>query len=120
MPALNESGLKEKLRSNPLGIYLIYGEESYLKKTYIEKIISKTVDKSFEDFNLHVFDGKECTLSDVYEIAGAVPMMAESKCVSVKDFPLDTLVLFGKRVSKKRTQNRQGIESSHIHPVRQD
>ena len=91
MPALNESGLKEKLRSNPLGIYLIYGEESYLKKTYIEKIISKTVDKSFEDFNLHVFDGKECTLSDVYEIAGAVPMRAESKCVSVKDFPLDTL-----------------------------
>ena len=91
MPALNESALKEKLRENPVGVYLIYGEESYLKKTYIDKIVSKTVDPAFEDFNFHKFDGKECTLSDIYESAEAVPMMAETKCVLVKDFPLDTL-----------------------------
>lgn len=91
MPALNESALKDKLKENPVGVYLIYGEESYLKKTYIDKIVSKTVDPSFEDFNFHTFDGKECTLSDVYESAEAVPMMAETKCVLVKDFPLDTL-----------------------------
>ncbi len=91
MPVLNEAGLKEKLRSNPVGIYLIYGEESYLKKVYVDKIISKTVDDTFADFNFHTFDGKDCTLSDIYESAGAVPMMAETKCVLVKDFPLDTL-----------------------------
>lgn len=91
MPVLNESDLKEKLRSNPVGIYLIYGEESYLKKVYVDKIVSKTVDDAFGDFNLHTFDGKECTFSDIYESAGAVPMMAETKCVLVKDFPLDTL-----------------------------
>ncbi len=91
MPALNESSLKDKLRDNPVGVYLIYGEESYLKKTYIDKIVSKTVDPAFEDFNFHTFDGKECSLSDVYESAEAVPMMAETKCVLVKDFPLDTL-----------------------------
>ena len=54
MPVLNESALKEKLKSNPVGIYLIYGEENYLKKVYTEKIIKKTVDPSFEDFNFHV------------------------------------------------------------------
>ncbi len=91
MPLLNEQSLKEKLRDNPVGVYLIYGEESYLKKIYIDKIISKTVDDAFADFNFHTFDGKECTLSEVYESAEAVPMMAESKCVLVKDFPLDTL-----------------------------
>ncbi len=91
MPILNEAALKEKLKENPVGIYLIYGEESYLKKIYIEKIISKTVDPAFEDFNFHTFDGKESTLSDIYESAGAVPMMAETKCVLVKDFPLDNL-----------------------------
>ena len=91
MPSLNESALKEKLRDNPVGVYLIYGEEAYLKKTYVDKIVSKTVDPAFEDFNFHTFDGKECTLSEVYESAEAVPMMAETKCVLVKDFPLDTL-----------------------------
>lgn len=91
MPILNESALKDKLKENPVGVYLIYGEESYLKKTYIDKIVSKTVDSAFEDFNFHAFDGKESTLSDIYESAQAVPMMAETKCVLVKDFPLDTL-----------------------------
>ena len=91
MPALNESALKEKLRENPVGVYLIYGEENYLKKVYIDKIVSKTVDDSFADFNFHTFDGKEATLSDIYESAQAVPMMAETKCVLVKDYPLDTL-----------------------------
>ena len=91
MPLLNETALKEKLKENPVGVYLIYGEESYLKKTYIDKIVSKTVDSAFEDFNFHTFDGKESTLSDIYESAQAVPMMAETKCVLVKDFPLDTL-----------------------------
>lgn len=91
MPALNESALKEKLRENPVGVYLVYGEESYLKKVYIDKIVAKTVDESFADFNFHTFDGKEATLSDIYESAQAVPMMAETKCVLVKDFPLDTL-----------------------------
>lgn len=91
MPIINESGIKEKLKENPVGIYLIYGEESYLKKIYVEKIVKKTVDPSFEDFNFHSFDGKDSTLSEIYECAGAVPMMAETKCVLVKDFPLDTL-----------------------------
>ena len=91
MPSLNELSLKERIKSNPLGVYLIYGEESYLKKIYIEKIISKAVDKSFEDFNLHVFEGKETNIAEIYDSSQAVPMMAESTCVHVKDFPLDTL-----------------------------
>ncbi len=91
MAVLNESALKDKIKSDPLGIYLIYGEESYLKKTYTEKIISKVVDESFADFNLHVFDGKETSLADIYDSTQAVPMMAESTCVHVKDFPLDSL-----------------------------
>lgn len=91
MPALNESALKDKLKENPVGVYLIYGEEKYSVKAYIDKIVSKTVDESFADFNFHTFDGKESTLSEVYESAQAVPMMAETKCVLAKDFPLDTL-----------------------------
>lgn len=91
MPLLDEKALKEKISKNPVGVYLIYGEESYLKKVYTQKIIDKTVDEAFADFNFHTFDGKEATLSDIYESVEAVPMMAETKCILVKDFPLDTL-----------------------------
>lgn len=91
MAVINESGLKEKLRENPVGVFLIYGEENYLKKAYTEKIIKKTVDDAFADFNFHKFDGKECSLSEIYESACAVPMMSDTRCVLVKDFPLDTL-----------------------------
>lgn len=91
MSALNESALKEKIKNEPLGIYLFYGEEGYLKKIYVDKIVSKTVDEDFADFNFHTFDGKESTLSEIYESVVAVPMMAETKCILVKDYPLDTL-----------------------------
>lgn len=91
MPLLDEKALKEKISKDPVGVYLIYGEESYLKKVYTQKIVDKTVDEAFADFNFHTFDGKEATLSDIYESAESVPMMAETKCVLVKDFPLDTL-----------------------------
>ena len=91
MAALNEASLKEKLRDDPVGVYLIYGEESYLKKIYTDRIVKKTVDDTFADFNFHVFDGKETMLNEIYESAAAVPMMAETKCVLVKDMPLDSL-----------------------------
>ena len=53
MPAINESAFKDIIKNNPVGIFLIYGEEGYLKKAYAEKIISKTVDDAFADFNFH-------------------------------------------------------------------
>lgn len=91
MAALNEQTLKEKIKSEPLGIWLFYGEESYLKKAYVDKLVSKTVDEDFADFNFHIFDGKNSDFSEIYESVTAVPMMAEAKCVLVKDYPLDTL-----------------------------
>lgn len=91
MASLNESALKEKIKNSPEGIYLIYGEEGYLKKVYVDKIVSATVEEDFADFNLHVFDGKETGLDEIYESAIEVPMMAETKCVVVKDFPIESM-----------------------------
>lgn len=90
MPALNEITLKEKLRGCAAGIYLIYGEEGYLKKVYSDKIVSKCVDKSFADFNFHTFEGKQTELSEIYDSVLAVPLMAQTSCVLVRDMPFDT------------------------------
>ncbi len=90
MAILNESAIKEKLRENPVGVYLIYGEEDYLKKVYAEKIVAKCVDKDFADFNLHIFEGTDTDLSAVYDATQGVPMMSDTNCVFVKDMPFES------------------------------
>lgn len=89
MPAMSESELKVKIKSSPNGVYLFYGDESYLVRIYTDMLIKETVDESFRDFNLHIFDCDDADLSDIYESVSAVPMMAESKCVVVKNYPLE-------------------------------
>lgn len=91
MAATGEQTLKEKIRTSPLGAYLIYGDEDYLKKIYVEKIVSAVVDDDFAEFNYHKFDGKEASLGDVYDSVEAMPMMSDTTCVLVEDMPLDTL-----------------------------
>lgn len=94
MPELTEADLKLKIKSAPVGAYLLCGDEDYLIKVYTDKLIKTCVDESFYDFNLHVFDkeGKDDKdLSEIYENAMAVPMMAESKCVLVKNYPVEDL-----------------------------
>ncbi len=91
MAAIGEQKLKEKIRTSPLGAYFIYGDEDYLKKIYVGKIVSAVVDDDFAEFNFHKFDGKEATLGDVYDSVEAMPMMSDNTCVLVEDMPLDTL-----------------------------
>ena len=84
MPRINETQLKKRLKTEPLGAYLLFGEEQFLVKVYTERLIKATVNDSFSDFNLHIFDSDTVDLSDVYDACVSVPMMSESKCVVVK------------------------------------
>lgn len=91
MPKLTESALKERLKGDVCGAYLIYGSEEFLVRVYTDRLINKAVDESFADFNLRTFEGDGISLEDLYESVTAVPMMAASKCVLVKDFGTDKL-----------------------------
>ncbi|MBQ6265096.1 MAG: DNA polymerase III subunit delta [Clostridia bacterium] len=91
MATTGEQMLKEKIRTSPLGAYLIYGDEDYLKKIYVNKIVSAVVDDDFAEFNYHKFNGKEVSLGDVYDSVEAMPMMSDTTCVLVEDMPFDTL-----------------------------
>ena len=89
MPTLDERGLRERLRTSSTGCFLLYGEETYLTKTYVNKIIDTVVEPTFAEFNLHRFEGRSAALSEIYDAAIAVPMMAEQTCVLVVDYPLE-------------------------------
>ena len=88
MPDLSRVNLDEKLKNDPMGIYLLCGEESFLVRTYADRIVKACVDESFADFNVHIIDAESPDLSEVYDLSLSVPMMAPAKCVSVKNYPV--------------------------------
>lgn len=90
MAAIGEGELKLQLKNGDYSsAYFIYGEESYLKEIYINKLKSKLVDDSFADFNFHQHEGKDSSIDDIIMDASVLPMMSEYSFILVHDFPFD-------------------------------
>ena len=90
MANFGEKELKAHIKAGDFyPIYLICGDEDYLKKTYTDMIASKTVEPAFESFNLQKFEGKGLDLGDVFEQASIMPMMSDKRCLIVEDYKLE-------------------------------
>lgn len=90
---LNEDTLKKQIKSCEFSnLYLLYGNEGYLKQFYANQICSKSVSPDFADFNLKKLDGKDTNLNEIYDCTTSFPMMDNYTCTLVKDFPLNTYV----------------------------
>lgn len=90
MAQFDEKSLKAHIKSGEFyPIYLICGNEDYLKKFYTDTIAAKNVEPAFESFNLQKFDGKGLDLADVFEQASIMPMMSDKRCIIVEDFKLE-------------------------------
>lgn len=83
---MTEKELMERIKSGTRGVYLLYGEESYLTEQYVRLIIKNTVDEAFDAFNLQRFDGQQMTLEQLTDAVESLPMMADRKCVTVRDY----------------------------------
>ena len=93
MALFNEDNLKKQIKSGEFSnVYLLYGNEGYLKQFYANQICSKSVSKDFADFNLKKLDGKDTNLNELYDCTTSFPMMDSYTCTLVKDFPLNTYV----------------------------
>lgn len=89
---LDEKALKQHIKSEePYPVYLICGDEDYLKKHYTDLIVNKIVPSDFESFNFDKFEGKNLDLRDVFEKAEIMPMMAERRCIAVENFKLESI-----------------------------
>jgi DNA polymerase-3 subunit delta len=90
MANFDEKSLKAHIKSGDFyPIYLVCGDEDYLKKTYTDMIAAKSVDSAFESFNLQKFEGKSLDLGDVFEQASIMPMMSDRRCLIVEDYKLE-------------------------------
>lgn len=81
--------LRKDLRENTFApLYLLYGEETYLKEQYLNALKKQVVDPAFADFNLQEFEGKALTYEQLSEAIDSFPAMAEKKLIIVTDFDL--------------------------------
>lgn len=88
----NKSGLsrlKSDLNDQTFStLYLLYGEETYLREFYLGELRRKAIDPSFADFNLIQLEGKGLTPDALTDAVESCPVMAEKKLVIVSDFDL--------------------------------
>lgn len=90
MAEIGEQQLRKQIKENSFeNAYLIYGEESYLKEYCVSQMREKIVDKTFESFNYHFFDGKDISLDEILKDAQMLPMMSEYNLVVARDYPVD-------------------------------
>lgn len=90
MAKIGEAELKQQIKNNELSsVYMLYGEEGYLKEHYTSQLKKAVVDPAFADFNYHEYDGKAVPLSEILHDAEMMPMMAQYTFILAHDYPLD-------------------------------
>lgn len=83
--AITESELKSRIKEGACNLYVLYGAEGYLTEQYARIIARQTVEPDFDAFNLQRFDGQSVSIEQLEEAVETLPMMAERKCVLVRD-----------------------------------
>ncbi len=92
MAEFDEKLLKQHIKKGEFAsVYLICGNEDYLKKHYCDTIVSKNVNKDFESLNYEKHQGKDADLQQIFEAAAIMPMMSDKRCILIEDFKLESI-----------------------------
>lgn len=83
------SELKKLSAEGPKKIYLLYGEESYLREAYFAQIRKLCLGDADESFDYHKLDGSTMSVSDFAEAINAVPFLSERSLVEIRGFDLN-------------------------------
>ena len=70
--------------SNFKQIYLLYGEERYLKNQYTTRL-RKALCQEGDEMNTHFYQGKDFSLGQVIDLAETLPFLAERRVMFFKD-----------------------------------
>ena len=77
--------LNEDLKSGQLNkVYLLYGDEAYLKKQYKEKLRSAIVSPD-DTMNYAYYEGKGINVNEVIDLAETLPFFAERRLILMED-----------------------------------
>lgn len=65
-------------------VYLLYGEERYLKKQYRDKL-KKALCAADDNMNNHFFEGKGISIGEVIDLAETMPFFADRKVIFLEN-----------------------------------
>ncbi|MDO5123447.1 MAG: hypothetical protein Q4D44_02120, partial [Eubacteriales bacterium] len=71
-------------------IYVIYGDEKYLVKFYMNELVKAVVGENPSEFSFHEYSGNP-DLNLLAAAVGAVPFMTEYNCVLCRDLNIEKL-----------------------------
>ncbi|MBR7092872.1 MAG: DNA polymerase III subunit delta [Clostridia bacterium] len=83
---MTQQQLQQEIRSGSFRpVYALYGEEAYLVCHFADAIAAGVCRDGMADFNRLSFDGQESPWDDIEQAARSMPLMAERKCVTVRN-----------------------------------
>lgn len=65
-------------------VYLLYGEEAYLKRQYKEKLLKAMVTQG-DTMNFSAYEGKDIVQGELIDLAETLPFFAERRVILVED-----------------------------------
>ena len=78
-------GIEEDIKSKTFQpAYLLYGEESYLKKQYAQKL-RKALSQPDDTMNVSFYEGKNINLGEIIDLAETLPFFAERRMIMIED-----------------------------------
>lgn len=84
--------MKQALRrGEPAGLYVLHGEEAFLREYYLGRLRQAVLPAGLEDFNHHRAQGKECSLDWLEQAVDCLPMMSERTLVEAVDWDIFAL-----------------------------
>ncbi len=87
MPPISEQRLKEEVKKQNKSVYILFGNDGYLKRNYNNKIAASCAEKD-DIFNYQSFFGS-CDLQEVYDAVLQFPVMADKKVVILTDYDIE-------------------------------
>lgn len=65
-------------------MYLLYGEERYLKRQYADRL-KKSLCAEGDNMNNHFYEGKDISVGEIIDLAETLPFLAERRVIFISD-----------------------------------
>ena len=65
-------------------IYLLHGEEAYLRKQYRDKLKESLIDEG-DTMNNHYYEGKDTKIEEIIDLAETLPFFADKRVIVVEN-----------------------------------
>lgn len=73
----------------PQRLYLLWGEEDYLRERFIEALRAAVLGEGADSFNYKRLDGRKAELRDIEEAVNSVPFMGDGCFIELRDMDIN-------------------------------